>query len=300
MGDKAQLIEKTPKLTLLDLVVFALVGAGVAWLMVTITLESHYNWKWEVIPQYILRFDDPTARWVPGMILTGLLITLRISFWSTLTALVIGTVMGVMKGGPSRYLRVVATAYVETIRNIPVIVWIFIFYYFLGEIIVPVIGLDRAATMEEGLLRDLVTTFISDPSHLPVFFSGTAALALYEGAYFTEIIRAGVESIEKGQWEASSALGLNRFQQLRHVILPQALVRVLPPMAGQIISTIKDSSIVSVISIQELTFQGMELMSATFLTFEVWITVLFLYFAVCFCCSMGVAGIEKRMAQQKI
>jgi polar amino acid transport system permease protein len=82
------------------------------------------------------------------------------------------------------------------------------------------------------------------------------------------------------------------------VILPQALVRVLPPMAGQIISTIKDSSIVSVISIQELTFQGMELMSATFLTFEVWITVLFLYFAVCFCCSMGVAGIEKRMAHQ--
>ena len=153
--------------------------------------------------------------------------------------------------------------------------------------------------MEEGLFKNLVTIFISDPSRLPIFFSGAAALALYEGAYFTEIIRAGVESIEVDQWEASSALGFTRLQQLRHVILPQAIRRMLPPMAGQIISTIKDSSIVSVISIQELTFQGMELISATFLTFEVWLTVLCLYFALCFSCSMGVAGIEKLMEPSK-
>jgi ABC-type amino acid transport system permease subunit len=98
-------------------------------------------------------------------------------------------------------------------------------------------------------------------------------LAVYEGAYITEIIRAGIQSIDKGQWEASSGLGFTRAQQLRYIIFPQALRRIMPPLAGQFISTIKDSAIVSVISIQELTFQGMELMAATFLTFEIWITM---------------------------
>lgn len=289
------MIKRDPKLTLPDLIIFALVGLSAAWIFKTVTADSHYSWRWEVMPQYILRFDDKSARWVPGMILTGLFITLRISFWSTLAALFIGGVMGTMKSGQNRFLRMIATAYVETIRNVPVIVWIFIFYYFLGDIIIPLTGLERAAAMEDGVLKQVLATLVSEPAHLPVFFAGTAALALYEGAYFTEIIRAGVESIEKGQWEASSSIGFTRLQQLRHVILPQAIRRVLPPMAGQIISTIKDSSIVSVISIQELTFQGMELMSATFLTFEVWLTILGLYFILCFCCSMGVAAIEKNM-----
>ena len=291
------MIEQQPGFKALDLLIFALALAGIAWLMAAITAQSNYHWQWEVIPQYLLRLDGETQKWVPGMILTGLLITIRISVWATLAALVIGTVMGAMRSGRSRYLRMVATAYVETIRNIPVIVWIFIFYYFLGDMLVPLTGLDRAANMDDGPLSRFLTTFVSDPSLLPVFFSATFSLALYEGAYFTEIIRAGIESIEEGQWEASSSIGFNRFQQLRHVILPQALRRMLPPMAGQIISTIKDSSIVSVISIQELTFQGMELMSATFLTFEVWITILVLYFSLCFCCSMGVAAIERRVNQ---
>jgi len=291
------LIQRQPGVKPLDFLILALACAGLVWLMWAITAQSNYKWQWEVIPQYLLRLDHETRKWVPGMIMTGLLITIRISVWATLAAIVIGTVMGAMKSGKSRYLRMVATVYVETIRNIPVIVWIFIFYYFLGDILVPLTGLDRAATMDEGPLSSFLTTFVSAPSLLPVFVSATASLALYEGAYFTEIIRAGIESIEKGQWEASSSIGFTRFQQLRHVVLPQALRRMLPPMAGQIISTIKDSSIVSVISIQELTFQGMELMSATFLTFEVWITILVLYFSLCFCCSMGVAAIERRMNQ---
>lgn len=293
------MIEQQQGFKPIDLLIFALALAGLVWLMIAITAQSNYHWQWKVIPQYLLRLDSETGKWVPGMILNGLLITIRISVWATLTALVIGTVMGAMRSGKSRYLRMVATAYVETIRNIPVIVWIFIFYYFLGDMIVPLTGLDRAATMEDGPLSRFLTTFVAAPSLLPVFFSATFSLALYEGAYFTEIIRAGIESIEKGQWEASSSIGFTRFQQLRHVVLPQALRRMLPPMAGQIISTIKDSSIVSVISVQELTFQGMELMSATFLTFEVWITILVLYFSICFCCSMGVAAIEHRVNQHE-
>jgi polar amino acid transport system permease protein len=133
---------------------------------------------------------------------------------------------------------------------------------------------------------------------VPIFISGAVALAVYEGAYITEIIRAGIQSIDTGQWEAASGLGFTRAQQLRHVIFPQALRRVMPPLAGQFISTIKDSAIVSVISIQELTFQGMELMAATFLTFEVWITILTIYFVLCLSCSLLVERFELHLKKE--
>jgi polar amino acid transport system permease protein len=126
----------------------------------------------------------------------------------------------------------------------------------------------------------------------PSFFSALITLALFEGAYITEIVRAGIQSIEQGQWEASQVLGLSRWQQMRHIILPQTVQRILPPMAGQFISTIKDSAIVSVISIQELTFQGMELMSSTYLTFEIWITITILYLILCLALSLGVERLE--------
>lgn len=119
-------------------------------------------------------------------------------------------------------------------------------------------------------------------------------LAIFEAAYIAEIVRAGIESIERGQWEASYALGLTRRQQMRHVILPQAARRILPPLAGQFISTIKDSAIVSVISIQELTFQGLELMSATYLTFEIWITITILYLILTLSLSLAVGRLEIR------
>jgi polar amino acid transport system permease protein len=118
--------------------------------------------------------------------------------------------------------------------------------------------------MDGGPLSGILSLLMAEPSRVPIFISGAVALAVYEGAYITEIIRAGIQSIDKGQWEASSGLGFTRAQQLRYVIFPQALRRIMPPLAGQFISTIKDSAIVSVISIQELTFQGMELMAATF------------------------------------
>jgi len=132
---------------------------------------------------------------------------------------------------------------------------------------------------------------------MPGFITAIITLGLIEGAYVAEIVRAGVESIETGQWDAAKALGFPRWRALLHVILPQAFRRMVPPLTGQFVSTLKDSAIVSVISIPELTFQAQELVSATYLSFEVWTLVFLLYLALGLPCSMAARALEKRLAR---
>jgi polar amino acid transport system permease protein len=282
------------------MLIFFILGAVCVWIAYRITVKVHYNWNWNVMPQYLFRFDAAEGRWVAGLIVQGLFITLRLSIYSIVIAMVIGTVMGLFRTSRSPFRRMVGWSYVEIIRNIPILVWIFIFYFFISDQFIPVIGLDDLAGSKSAFTRDLVSFLFISPARFPAFFSGLLALGIYEGAYITEIVRAGIQSIDRGQWEAASALGFSRYEQLRHIIFPQAAKNVLPPLAGQFISTIKDSSIVSVISIQELTFQGMELMSATFLTFEVWITVMLLYLLICLVCSLAVERLEIHMKRGAI
>ncbi len=286
------MIPKPLKITKWDLFLLTGIGVAAVWWLYRANIHAQYQWNWQVIPQYLFRFDAARDRWVPGLITQGVLVTLRLSIWASVLSLVMGIIMGLFRTGRSRYRRLLGAGYVAIIRNIPVLVWIFLFYYFIGDRLLPALGVDRLANLEEGPLSVFLRFAMDDPSRMSVFLSGTLALGVYEGAYMTEIIRAGIQSIDSGQWEASSALGFTRNQQLLYVIFPQALVRVIPPMAGQFISTIKDSAIVSVISIQELTFQGMELMAATFLTFEVWLTVLAIYFVLCLTCSLLVERFE--------
>ena len=292
------MIGKKIRITTMDLILLAVIGAAVVWLLYQATVQAQYRWNWQAMPQYLLRLDAQSGRWVPGLILQGVLVTLRLSVWATILSLIIGTVMGLFRTSCSRYRRMLGTGYVELIRNIPVLVWIFIFYYFIGDRLLPAIGISRATFMDNGPLSGILGLLMAEPSRVPIFISGAVALAVYEGAYITEIIRAGIQSIDKGQWEASSGLGFTRTQQLRYVIFPQALRRIMPPLAGQFISTFKDSAIVSVISIQELTFQGMELMAATFLTFEVWITILAIYFVICLICSLLVERFELHLKKE--
>jgi polar amino acid transport system permease protein len=286
---------KKPTITATDLILLAGIGAVGAWLIYQATVQAHYRWNWQAIPQYLFRFDENTGRWVPGLILQGVLVTLRLSFWATALAMIIGTIMGLFRISKSPYRRLLGGGYVALIRNIPVLVWIFIFYYFIGDRLLPAMGVDRLARMDQGPISGILRLFLADPSQISIFISGVVALAVYEGAYITEIVRAGIQSIDQGQWEASAGLGFSRTQQLRHIIFPQALHRVMPPLAGQFISTIKDSAIVSVISIQELTFQGMELMAATFFTFEIWLTILAIYFVLCLTCSLLVERFELKL-----
>ena len=288
------------RITNLDIAVSLALTSVFVWLVYRVNVEVHYKWNWSILPQYLIRFDPEKSRWVWGLIMQGVFTTLRLSIWATILAMIFGTIMGLFRVSQGLFNRLISWSYVELIRNIPILVWIFIFYYFVSDQIMPFFGLDELVRSKSDNIRNLFTFLFASPARLPAFLSGLLALAIYEGAYITEIIRAGIQSIEKGQWEASSALGFSRWQQMRYVILPQAIQRVLPPLAGQFISTIKDSAIVSIISIQELTFQGMELMSATFLTFEVWITIMVLYLLLCLTCSLLVERLEIYMKRGQL
>jgi polar amino acid transport system permease protein len=261
------LFEKKIRITVLDATVLLIVTAAGVYLVYRIQAGLHYRWHWSAIPQYLFRFDTVAGSWKPNVLILGLLTTIRL----------------------------IGGTYVEIVRNRPPLVLVFIFYFFIGDQILPALGIESLVSGISGAGRSLLRVLFAPPTLLVPFLSALVTLAVFEGAYITEIVRSGIQSIETGQWEAAAALGLTKSQQMRHIVLPQAVQRILPPLAGQFISTIKDSAIVSVISIQELTFQGMELMATTYFTFEIWITITGLYLLLTLSCSLAVERLEIRL-----
>ncbi len=286
------MLKQKAKFTATDLVLSLLLLSAVIYTGYKIHIGFSYKWNWGAIPQYFLRYDAEINSWVPNILLQGFFTTIRLSIWATIFATLIGTVMGLFRVSHSLFKRLIGGTYVELIRNLPPLVIIFIFYFFIGDQILPLFGVEEFIRNSSESTRAVFEVFFAPPPLLSAFLSALITLSLFEGAYITEIVRAGIQSIEKGQWEASAALGFTRWQQMRYVVLPQALQRILPPLAGQFISTIKDSAIVSVISIQELTFQAMELMSSTYLTFEIWITITVMYLMLTLTCSLAVERLE--------
>ncbi len=281
-----------PKITKIDIALGGLIVAACLFIAYKVAVGLSYEWNWGAIPQYFFRFDPDARHWVPNILMEGFLTTIRLSIWATFLATLIGIVMGMFRVSRSLFKRLVGGTYVELTRNLPPLVLIFIFYFFVSDQIMPVLGVEEFIRTRDENTRALMAFLFARPPLFSAFISALITLSIFEGAYMTEIVRAGIQSIEKGQWEAADALGLSRWQRMRLIILPQAIQRILPPLAGQFISTIKDSAIVSVISIQELTFQGMELMATTYFTFEIWITITGMYLILTLSCSLGVAKLE--------
>jgi polar amino acid transport system permease protein len=285
-------IARKTRITALDIFLGGLLLGAAVYFFYRIRVDLTYNWKWEVVPQYLFRFDSDSQRWVPAILMQGFFTTLRLSIWATLLATLIGTVMGLLKASRRLFNRLVSGTYVEMTRNLPPLVLIFVFYFFVSDQLLPPLGLEEWLRNSDAATQKWVSLLFAPPALLNSFLSALITLSIFEGAYVTEIVRSGIQSIERGQWEASAALGLSKMQQMRHVILPQAVRRILPALAGQFISTIKDSAIVSVISIQELTYQGMALMASTYLTFEVWITISAMYLVLTLFCSLSLEQLE--------
>ena len=283
----------------LDAILVILLLCAAGFVVYRISVKLNYTWNWGIMPQFLFRYDQESGQWVANYLVQGLLTTVRLSLWSSILALLLGLAMALARTGRILYWQLVARSYIELMRNLPPLVIIFLFYFFLADQLVPLLNLDLLAASASPHKRSLIAALFAPPEQLSAFFSALITLAVFESAYVAEILRAGIESIGRPQRDAAMALGLTRSQSLRYVVLPQAFRRVLPPLAGQMISLIKDSAIVSVISIQELTYQGTQLMASTYLTIEVWLTVAALYFLLTFPCSLLVDCMDRRLNRQR-
>ena len=289
--------KKRLRITLLDAAILAALAGVFGYIAFKAATGLNYHWNWQILPQFLARFDQKSGSWVPGLLTRGLFTTIRLSVWSGLLAIVLGIFIGLFRVSPSLFKRQTGAVYVGLIRNTPPLVLIFVFYFFVGDQIMTLLGVEHVIYGLSDGARETLSWFFGPMNRFPRFLSALITLALFEAAYIAEIVRAGIASIEPGQWEASASTGMSRVKTLIHVILPQALQRMLPALAGQFISIIKDSAIVSVISIEELTFQAQQLMTTTYRSFEIWTLVLAMYFALSFLCSLIVRKLELTLSR---
>ncbi len=198
----------------------------------------------------------------------GMINTLWISFQSLILAFILGILTGVMRVSKNRIIKGISSVYVEIIRNTPLLVQLIIFYFGLG----PLFNNNQTIPLVLGL-------------------------GLFTGAYVAEIVRSGIQSVSRGQMEAALSVGMTYTQAMYLIILPQAIRRILPALAGQFISLIKDSSLVSVFGYAELTHAASRVTAATFRALVPNIFVAGVYFVIAYSLSYVVTLIEKRTAR---
>ncbi|NOH64842.1 amino acid ABC transporter permease [Vibrio sp. RE88] len=244
-----------------------MLGLGLWWLLDSGAKAIDYQWQWHRVPDYLAFYED--GQWWPAELLEGLWVTIKISAWSLLFTLLIGMLTALLKLSQSVVGRTIANTYIELIRNTPLLVQIYLLYFVFG----PVIGLDRFAT-------------------------AILALSLFQGAYTAEIFRGGLNSISKGQFEAARSLGLSPFSTYYDVIFPQLLQRTLPPLTNEVVSLVKNSSIVSVMAIFDLTTEGRNIVSETAMPFEIWFSVAAIYLLLTLSLSGISAWLEHKLGAQ--
>lgn len=221
---------------------------------------------------------DPVGRYEvskPGILLEGLWITLEVSMLAIIIGIVLGVVTGLARISVNPALRWLAITYIEIIRGSPLLVQVFLWYFVVGTLL-------NALFEKVGL------------SAIPPLWYGVMALAIFTGAYVAEIVRAGIQSVHRGQMEAARSLGMSYAQSMRKVILPQAFRRIMPPLAGQFISLVKDSSLLGVIAVRELTKATREVVTTSLQPFELWIVCALLYLVLTFTLSLCVQYLERR------
>ena len=215
-----------------------------------------YTWDFSFLWMY---------RW---LLAVGLGVTLLYTVGSILAGLVIGLVVGLMRLSRSWLLNAPLIAYIEAFRCTPLLVQIIWFYYAFPVLV----GID-----------------------MPASVAGMLVLSLYTGAFYAEIFRGGVISIERGQWDAARAIGMRRAQVLRTIILPQAVKRMIPPFMNQSIIQLKNTSLVSTIAVSDLLYQGTLITSATYRPLETYTTVAVIYFAILFPLTLAAQAAERRL-----
>ena len=218
-----------------------------------------YQWRWDIFFQPVPSGGSTYLGWM----LQGLRTTVAVSITAWIIALAVGTLMGVMRTAPNRALRGIATAYVEVYRNIPLLVQLFIWYFVAPELV--------PARFGDWMKQQ--NPFAQQ------FLAATACLALFTGARICEQVRAGIESLAKGQKAAGLALGLTLRQTYNVVLLPMAFRIIVPPLTSEMVNLIKNSAVASTIGLLELAAMGRQLVDYTAQPFESFIAVTLLYVA---------------------
>lgn len=231
------------KPTIKDYIFFFLILSGFIAGFSYLLSNFQYDWNWSELTPYF--FENKK----PGLLIDGLMKTILISFCSIIFGLGFGFILALSSISKIYPLKWMSRILIELVRGTPLLVQLFIVYFMFGT----VIGVDSG------------------------FVCAVIALSLFASCYVSEILRSGIEAIPQGQWDAAHVLGLNKYQTLYYIIIPQALKISLPALAGTFISLIKDSSLVSVLAIMDLTKAGREIISNTFYVFETWIIVAALY-----------------------
>ena len=278
----------------LDLAVIMMIGWAIWWFVDRIDGTLKYRWDWSIIPRFLVKTDLKTGATVPNVLLEGLFTTLRLAVWGLLLAMLIGLVMGMARTSKRLFLRLIAGTYVMLVRNIPPLVFVFIVVFFVASQLLTPLGINNAIARMSPEAKFWMSILFGPPRLIENFLSGLLCLSLFAGAYVTEIVRAGIESVPRSQLEAGESLVLTRWEIMRFIVMPQALRKVLPPLAGQFIQMVKDSSLVSLVSVQELSFMAMDIQVSTQKVFEVLIFTGGLYFVICYGLSLLFGYLERR------
>lgn len=202
------------------------------------------------------------------LLLQGALVTVKITTMSVGCGFFIGMLVALANLSNLKIVRLLARCYVDIIRGTPLLVQIFLIYFALPMII---------------------------GSRIDPFVAAVTACSINSGAYVSEIFRAGIQSIDKGQMEAGRSLGLSWAQTMRYIIMPQAFKAIIPPLGNEFIAMLKDSSLVSVIGFEELTRRGQLIIAKTYASFEIWGTVAVIYLIMTVSISQLVAYLEKEI-----
>jgi His/Glu/Gln/Arg/opine family amino acid ABC transporter permease subunit len=226
-----------------------------------------YKFEWSVL------WSGQSGSWL----LQGVLMTLEISVLAWVLAVALGILSGALRTVPFRPLRAAATFYVEFFRNVPLLVWMF-FWYFGVPPLLP-------AGVQEWLFN-----------HGAEFWAGMFALGVYHGARFSEVIRSGIQAIPRTQFEAAQAMGFTTWQAYRLVILPVALRLIVPPATNESLNLLKNSSVALTISVAELTFQTRQIETYTARAIEALTAGTLIYLGLCLSIATIMARIERRFA----
>lgn len=247
-----------------DLLLLVIVLGSVLMLVLRGADAMNYHWQWYRVPAFFVR--DIDGAWYPGPLLRGLIVTAEIIGLSMVFTLAIGCLTAFLRMSPSWAGWGLATLYLELVRNTPLLVQIFVFYFVLA----PLLGISR-------------------------FWVGVLSLSLFEATFAAEVIRGSILAVPPGQWEAARAMGLRSWPVLRLVVLPQAATLMVPPLTGVFVNLVKNSAIVSVIAIPDLATEGRNLVSDTLMSFEIWLSIAAVYLAITIPLSFSAQWLESRL-----